>query len=143
MKKKHIVMILYIMLIIFVMLSNVSFSNASNPTTTTTTAVKQENTDLGSMYDVLQPGQNPLASGTKIVLGIIRWVGTAILIGAVIVKGIKYVTAAPDGKAEIKKDMIMLFIGALLLFGFTKLIDIIYDLVVHSGLTPAIFIRNT
>lgn len=141
MKKKHIVTILYIMLILFVMLSNVSFSKASNPTTTTT-AVKQENADLGSMYDVLQSGQNPLADGTKMVLGIIRWVGTAILIGAFIVKGIKYVSAAPEGKADIKKDMIMLFIGALLLFGFTIFIDIIYDLVVRSGLSPSVFKRN-
>ena len=128
MKKKHIVIILYVLMILLVMLSNICCSNADN---------------LGSMYDVLQPGQNPLANGTKMVLGIIQWVGTAILIGAFIVKGIKYVSASPDGKAEIKKDMIMLFIGALLLFGFTKLIDIIYDLVVHAGLTPSVFLRNT
>ena len=72
-------------------------------------------------------------AGTKIV-GIIQWAGLMILVGAVIVKGIKFVSASPDGQAAIKKEIFMLVIGGVLLFAITHIIRIIIDLVQKSGL---------
>lgn len=118
MKKKQLVMILYILAIIFIVLANnIAVFAAPN-----------------DIYNVLGSGQNPLVNGAGYILNIIRWAGVVILVGVIIVKGIKYVTSAPEGKAKIKEDIIMLTVGAILLFAFTTFIDIIYDLVVQSGL---------
>ena len=75
-----------------------------------------------------------LSSAGNTIVNTIIWVGVVILVGAVIYKGIKFVTAAPDGKAEIKKEIIMLVIGGVLLFGLAKIIDIILSLVQSAGL---------
>lgn len=83
----------------------------------------------GQLYSVINANNNPLANVIGNIVSIIRWVGIAILIGAIMVKGIKYVTASPEGKAEIKKEIIMLVVGVILLYGITKLADIIYIIV--------------
>ena len=123
MKKKHIIMTLYLIIVLFVMLANVYFVNAN---------------DINDIYNVLKPNSNPLSGVASLVLGVIRWVGVVIMIGAIIIKGIKYVTVSPEGKAEIKKDLIMLTVGALILFTVTSLLDIIFDIVVKAGLNSGV-----
>lgn len=39
------------------------------------------------------------------ILGIMQWAGYAIAVVVAIVIGIKYITASPDGKAEVKKTL--------------------------------------
>lgn len=121
--KKHIIMTLYLVIVLFIMLASVNFVNAS---------------DINDIYNVLKPNSNPLAGVASLVLGVIKWVGVVILIGAIIIKGIKYVTVSPEGKAEIKKDLIMLTVGALILFTVTSLLDIIFDIVVKAGLNSGV-----
>lgn len=121
--KKHIIMTLYLVIVLFIMLASVNFVNAS---------------DINDIYNVLKPNSNPLAGVASLVLGVIKWVGVVILIGAIIIKGMKYVTVSPEGKAEIKKDLIMLTVGALILFTVTSLLDIIFDIVVKAGLNSGV-----
>ena len=92
-------------------------------------------TDYSSIYEpITTAGGNPLNKSGGIIIGTIKWIGVAVLIGAVIVKGIKYVTISPEGKAQIKQEIIMLLIGALILFSFGTLIDIVYEIVSNSGM---------
>ncbi len=97
-------------------------------------------TDYSSIYGPITSGRgnvavsNPLSKSGGIIIGTIKWIGVAVLIGAVIVKGIKYVTISPEGKAQIKQEIIMLSIGALILFSFGTLIDIVYEMVANSGM---------
>lgn len=76
---------------------------------------------------------NPLKDGTKVILGYIRYIGIAICVGMIIYKGIQYVTVSPEGKADIKKDMIMIVIGMLILLAGLIIIDIVYDAVKSAG----------
>lgn len=76
---------------------------------------------------------NPLAGGTSIVLGYIRYIGIAVCVGMVIYKGIQYVTVSPEGKADIKKDIIMIVVGMIILLAGLKIIDIVYDAVKNAG----------
>ena len=46
-----------------------------------------------------------LSTPVSTILGILQWGGYAIAIAMAIVIGIKYVTASPDGKAEVKKTL--------------------------------------
>lgn len=116
--KKKIIAIIFIITIVFAIL----------------TCFNSVKADINDIYDPITNGDNPLYKPAELITGAIKWIGVAILIGTVILKGIKYVTVSPEGKAEIKKDMVMLTIGAVLLFSFVTLVEIVYDFVNDSNL---------
>ena len=62
------------------------------------------------------------------VLGVasILIVSAAIII--IMIKGVSFMQAAPEGKAEIKKDMINIVIGEILIFGINGIIGIIVNI---------------
>ena len=62
------------------------------------------------------------------VLGVasILIVSAAIII--IMIKGVSFMQAAPEGKAEIKKDMINIGIGGILIFGINGIIGIIVNI---------------
>ena len=62
------------------------------------------------------------------VLGVasILIVSAAIII--IMIKGVSFMQAAPEGKAEIKKEMINIVIGGILIFGINGIIGIIVNI---------------
>ena len=105
---KILVMILLIMLMIF---SNVY---ASSPISVVEKAIKRPADGIDKAQLV----------GNR-VLFIVQVVGSIIAISMLTVLGIKYMVAAPDGKAEIKKQAIIYIVGAVFLFGSVALVEII------------------
>lgn len=74
------------------------------------------------IYDDLTPDGGLSGLGNAI-LGVIRGIaGTAAAV-SVIVLGIRYVYSAPSEKAEVKKKMMPIVIGSVLLFGAMTIID--------------------
>lgn len=59
------------------------------------------------------------------ILGIVQVIGVAIAVIMLIVLAIKYISAAPGDKAEIKKHAVIYVVGAVVLFGATGLLQII------------------
>ena len=62
------------------------------------------------------------------IAGIIQIVGTAVSIGTMIIIGIRYVISSADEKAEYKERMFPYFIGAVLLFGASTIVNIAYNM---------------
>ncbi len=62
------------------------------------------------------------------VAGIIQIIGTIVSAGAMIIIGIRYAIASADEKAEYKERMIPYFIGAVLLFGASNIVSIVYNM---------------
>lgn len=58
-------------------------------------------------------------------LGIIQLVGVAIAVIMLIVLAIKYISAAPGDKAEIKKHAVVYIVGAVVLFGAAGILGIV------------------
>ena len=81
------------------------------------------NSDLGSDND-----QKIVNAGNQII-GIIQMVGVAIAVVMLIMLGIKYMIAAPDEKADIKKTATIYIIGAVILFGASGILQIIKNVV--------------
>ncbi len=118
MKKKNKIVIISMLVLFILLISNsIVFADGAD-----------------GIYAPITGGGNPFGGAANIILGWIKWIGVAILIGAIIVKGIHYVSASPDGKAQLKKEITMLAVGAVLLFGFLLLVNIVYDLVKGAGL---------
>lgn len=60
-------------------------------------------------------------------IGIIQIAGTGISMIMVTLLGIKYIMAAPSDKADVKKQIAPLVIGAVILFASVNLVGIIAD----------------
>ena len=62
------------------------------------------------------------------VAGVIQVVGTIVSVGAMMIIGIRYMVASADEKAEYRERMIPYFIGAVLLFGASNIVNIVYKI---------------
>lgn len=64
---------------------------------------------------------------SDMILGIVQIIGVAVAVIMLVVLAIKYLSAAPGEKAEIKKSAFIYVIGALLLFGGVAFLQIIQN----------------
>lgn len=63
------------------------------------------------------------------IVGIINVVGTIILVATIIILGIKYMLGSIEERSEYKKTMWPILIGAILLFGVSWILKILYNIV--------------
>lgn len=119
MKKKYFASSILLVSIMFIIISSVNATYA---------------VDTASISSGIWGGASVLSNAGNLIVSAIQWIGLAILVGAVILKGIKFVSSAPDGKAEIKKEIVLLAVGAILLFTITTILNIILSLVQNAGL---------
>ncbi len=61
------------------------------------------------------------------ILAVVQIVGVAVAIIMLIFVAIKYLSAAPNDKAEIKKHAVVYIVGAVVLFGASGILQIIRD----------------
>ncbi len=61
------------------------------------------------------------------VLGIVSIFIVSAAVIVVIMKGVSFMQAAPEGKAEIKKQMINIVVGGVILFGINGIVGIIIN----------------
>ena len=66
-----------------------------------------------------------VTSGTNKIIGIIQGIAIAAAVILLIILAIKYVSAAPSEKADVKKSAAIYIVGAVLLFGATGILGII------------------
>ena len=59
------------------------------------------------------------------ILGLIQTIGVAVAVIMLIVIAIRFITASPSGKADMKKQLILYTIGAIILFSASGLLGII------------------
>jgi len=107
--------ILVLMLIMFVAMAAFKFSFATTPSALITTM--DTDTANGAASKVNKVMQN--------IVVIARIVGVSVALAMLIVIGMKYMTAAPSEKADIKKSAVVYVVGALLLFGVVGVLTII------------------
>lgn len=113
MKKKTIVKIMSVALMVAMVamcLSNVALAD----TTTMQVIDGKGSTTSKSFQEIL-----------KVILGITQVIGVAIAIIMLVVLAIKYISAAPGDKAEIKKHAVVYIVGAVVLFAASGIIGLI------------------
>lgn len=59
------------------------------------------------------------------ILGIVQVIAVAVAVIMLIVLAIKYISSAPNDKAEIKKHAVIYVVGAVLLFGAAGILQLI------------------
>ena len=111
--KKGIVM-LVLVAFMFVMVSGIAYA-----------------TDYSSMIDEIgqvEDGSNATESAKNIVgsiLSIAKVIAVGVALIMLVVLAIKYMSAAPGDKAEIKKHAVVYVVGAIILFAATGILGIV------------------
>ena len=68
---------------------------------------------------------NPISNIAGSVITIARVICAAVAVSMLAILGMKYMTAAPGDKADIKKSAIQYVVGAIVLFGVVGILGII------------------
>ena len=71
--------------------------------------------------------ENKLMDIVKPIVGAINMIATIIFVVAIIILGIKYMTASVEERANYKKTMLPILIGGLLIFGTTTILNLILN----------------
>ena len=81
------------------------------------------------MYVDITPSSSTLASSVQniggYILGVAQVIGMIVAVVMLIVLAIKYISAAPNDKAEIKKHAVVYIVGAIILFAASGILGII------------------
>ena len=70
---------------------------------------------------------NGIKTSINNIIGLIQLAGTGISVVVVTMLGIKYILASPSEKADVKKQIVPILIGCVLLFGAVNLVAIVAD----------------
>jgi hypothetical protein len=77
------------------------------------------------------------------IINIAQVIGMGVAIIMLIVLAIKYIAAAPEGKAEIKKNATIYIVGAIILFAASGILGIVRNFAVQSVGNQGIDSGNT
>lgn len=111
-KFNKIMSVLLVLVAVVAFVAPVFAEKTASPITTDLSAIGEES--ITSMDSAVGKGWNTI----KLILQVCA-------IGAIVFAGVRYMFASADQKADIKKSMGVLAIGAALVFGATFIIDFI------------------
>lgn len=120
MKKKvnKIIYIFIIVAIILLLISNITMAGIADD------EVKGELTGIYNIFG--EDDQFNTKAGD--VLGLVQYIGYAVAVIMAVYIGIKFIIASPEGKADVKKQLIPFTIGIVLLFLGSTIIGVVHDL---------------
>ncbi len=88
---------------------------------------------LGNLeqYGELSGNSDIFQDKVGIILGVVQLVGSLAAVICLIVLGVKYMTGSVEEKAEYKKTLLPYFIGAMMVFGITNLLKVVYEVMIN------------
>ena len=123
-KVMRIISIALIAVIALMILSQVSFA-ANNQSIADMSTTVFTRTDQSGASDAVT---NIIGS----IINIAQIVGMGVAIIMLIVLAIQYIAAAPEGKAEIKKNSTIYIVGAIILFSAAAILQIIKNFAINN-----------
>lgn len=117
--KKNISIILIILLLTSILSVNYVFA---------TDGIEEIKANMNGVKDVTNLVNNPNSGTIKVIntiIGIMQVVGTGISLIVISILGIKYILASPSEKADVKKNIMPILIGCVLLFAAVNIVGVI------------------
>lgn len=119
---------IFLVLLIFLFISFMTLETfATSEKTTSGQAIEAMKGMEGADLDT-SGGNAKVLKILDAVLGLVQIAGTGISMIMVTVLGIKYMLAAPSDKADVKKQIAPLVIGAIILFASVNLVNIVANM---------------
>lgn len=125
-KSKKIFLRVLPVLIIAVMMFTFTFSfNFVSAAKGTKTATEPISNDLSSMGG--GSGSTTLNDTAKNIWSSVTLILQILAVAAIVFAGVRYMFASADAKADIKKQMVILIIGAVMVFAASTIINVIVN----------------
>ncbi|MBE5805865.1 MAG: hypothetical protein E7313_04030 [Clostridiales bacterium] len=86
---------------------------------------------IDNIYN-LNSNEDSIVNAGMIIVKYIIYAGVIVSVIVLMIKGIKYIIAAPEGKAEIKKEIVPWFIGVVLLFSIQVILQAIINFSIEN-----------
>lgn len=118
---KKTIKIMSIVLIAIMLVASISSVALADTVTDVLNDMINKNTSTNTTDGLTSLGGN--------IVAIVQVVGIVIAVIVILVIGIKYLVASPEGKAEYKKTMIPYLVGAVLIFAGTTIVNVVYQVV--------------
>lgn len=118
--KKSISILLIILLLISILCTNQVFAKEE---ATGIEGIKSAMKDVGSAPAGYEGSGTAKVINT--VIGILQVAGTGISLIVISMLGIKYILASPSDKADVKKNIMPILIGCVLLFAAVQIIAVV------------------
>ena len=129
-KVMRIISIVLIAIFAFMMLSQVTFAA---PASNTETGKSIADTDTTIFTRTDQSGASDAVTNIiGSIINIAQIIGMGVAIIMLIVLAIQYIAAAPEGKAEIKKNATIYIVGAIILFAAAAILQIIKNFAIQN-----------
>ena len=134
-----IVEILIVLIMLSTVFSNIVYAKPAPPGGYTDTGTGGSTTKSDKIIDTdkYAPGNDAMDSpkaaaiaGT--VLNVVQVIGIILAVGCISIVGIQYMVGSVEQKAEYKKTMTAMIVGAILLVSTTTIVKVIYSTVTKS-----------
>lgn len=134
-----IVEILIVLIMLSTVFSNIVYAKPAPPGGYTDTGTGGNTTKSDKIIDTNKyaPGNDAMDSpkaaaiaGT--VLNVVQVIGIILAVGCISIVGIQYMVGSVEQKAEYKKTMTAMIVGAILLVSTTTIVKVIYSTVTKS-----------
>ena len=89
------------------------------------TSVFADNWIIDDISATKSDASDSFENAASMILGVVQVVAIAVAIIMLIVLAIKYISSAPNEKAEIKKHAVIYIVGAVILFGASGILQLI------------------
>lgn len=128
MKKKIVSVILIFVVIILnfnVVCANGPFDILDDARKPLEPVVQQYNNSLqGRLYG---GGNNSVSNIGATIAGYIVYAGIVVAVVVLMLKGIKFITSSPEGKADVKKELIPWAVGIVILFSIQAILQFVVN----------------
>ena len=74
------------------------------------------------------PSNTAFKSTVSNILGVVQFICYAAAVILLVILGIKFMTASPDGKAEVKKSAVIYVVGAVMVFAAGAVLNLVKNL---------------
>lgn len=89
------------------------------------TSVFADNWIIDDIQAEKSDASDSFENAASMILGVVQVIAIAVAIIMLIVLAIKYISSAPNEKAEIKKHAVIYIVGAVILFGASGILQLI------------------
>lgn len=125
MKRLKVILLIFVFICILILFPNLVMADTVVKTDDLYGRIDPDNYEPNSLQEEDVEG---LESFGGRIAGVVQVIGTIVSVGTIMIIGIRYVLASADEKAEYRDRMIPYFIGAVLLFGASNIVNIIYKI---------------
>lgn len=121
--------ILIIIILFFIMGFIPINGYTASPSTTTD---KSEILGDLSEYAKKQKVSTKFSDMVGVILGVVQVIGSLIAVIWLIILGVKYMMGSVEERADYKKTLIPYILGALMIFGISNLLNIVYNIAIFN-----------